>query len=79
LDRPTSGQALVTGRACERSASRFARSVHSSKLPPMHPSRDLRRRGRETDHEEFDEYDRVMAEKRRVAVFVEPELVYGTG
>jgi PPOX class probable F420-dependent enzyme len=30
-------------------------------------------------HDDFDEYDRVMAEERRVAVFVEPERVYGTG
>ena len=30
-------------------------------------------------HEDFDEYDKVMAEERRVAVFVEPERVYGTG
>jgi PPOX class probable F420-dependent enzyme len=30
-------------------------------------------------HEDFDEYDRVMAEERRVAVFVEPERVYGSG
>ena len=28
-------------------------------------------------HEDFDEYDRVMAEERRVAVLVEPEPVYG--
>lgn len=30
-------------------------------------------------HEDFDEYDRVMAEERRVAVLVEPERVYGSG
>ena len=30
-------------------------------------------------HEDFDEYDRVMAEERRVAVLVEPERVYGNG
>jgi PPOX class probable F420-dependent enzyme len=30
-------------------------------------------------HDDFDEYDRVMVEERRVAVFVEPERVYGTG
>ena len=29
-------------------------------------------------HEDFDEYDRVMAEERRVAVLVEPERVYGS-
>jgi PPOX class probable F420-dependent enzyme len=29
-------------------------------------------------HEDFDEYDRVMAKERRVAVLVEPERVYGT-
>lgn len=30
-------------------------------------------------HEDFDEYDRVMAAERRVAVLVEPERVYGSG
>src|SRR5215207_196189 len=30
-------------------------------------------------HEDWDEYDRVMAEERRVAVLVEPERVYGNG
>jgi PPOX class probable F420-dependent enzyme len=30
-------------------------------------------------HDDFDEYDRVMAEERRVAVLVEPERVYGNG
>ena len=30
-------------------------------------------------HDDFDEYDRVMAEERRVAVLVEPERVYGSG
>jgi len=30
-------------------------------------------------HEDFDEYDRVMASERRVAVLVAPERVYGTG
>jgi len=30
-------------------------------------------------HDDFDEYDRVMAEERRVAVFVEPARVYGVG
>lgn len=29
-------------------------------------------------HEDWDEYDRVMAEERRVAVLVEPERTYGT-
>lgn len=29
-------------------------------------------------HDDLDEYDRVMAEERRVAVLVEPERVYGT-
>ena len=29
-------------------------------------------------HEDWDEYDRVMASERRVAVFVAPERVYGT-
>jgi PPOX class probable F420-dependent enzyme len=29
-------------------------------------------------HEDFDEYDRVMAEERRVAVFVAPERIYGS-
>ena len=29
-------------------------------------------------HDDFDEYDRVMAEERRVAVLVEPERVYGS-
>jgi PPOX class probable F420-dependent enzyme len=29
-------------------------------------------------HNDFDEYDRVMAEERRVAVLVEPERVYGS-
>jgi PPOX class probable F420-dependent enzyme len=28
-------------------------------------------------HDNWDEYDRVMAEERRVAVFVAPERVYG--
>ena len=30
-------------------------------------------------HEDWDEYDRVMAEERRVAVLVHPERVYGSG
>jgi PPOX class probable F420-dependent enzyme len=30
-------------------------------------------------HDDFDEYDRVMAEERRVAVLVEPERFYGSG
>ena len=30
-------------------------------------------------HDDFDEYDRVMAEERRVAVLVRPERVYGVG
>ncbi len=30
-------------------------------------------------HEDFNEYDRVMAQERRVAVLVEPERVYGSG
>jgi PPOX class probable F420-dependent enzyme len=30
-------------------------------------------------HDDFDEYDRVMAEERRVAVLVEPQRVYGSG
>lgn len=29
-------------------------------------------------HDDFDEYDRVMAEERRVAVLLEPERVYGS-
>ena len=29
-------------------------------------------------HEDWEEYDRVMAEERRVAVLVEPERTYGT-
>jgi hypothetical protein len=28
-------------------------------------------------HEDWDEYDRVMAEQRRTAVLIEPERVYG--
>lgn len=31
------------------------------------------------DHDDWDEYDRVMASERRVAVFVEPERTYGVG
>lgn len=30
-------------------------------------------------HDDWDEYDRVMAGERRVAVFVEPARVYGNG
>lgn len=30
-------------------------------------------------HEDFDEYDRVMAEERRAAVFVTPERILGNG
>ena len=30
-------------------------------------------------HEDWDEYDRVMAAERRAAVLVRPERVYGTG
>lgn len=30
-------------------------------------------------HEKWDEYDRVMAEERRVAVLVDPQRVYGVG
>ena len=30
-------------------------------------------------HDNFDEYDRVMAEERRVAVFVTPDRIYGSG
>ena len=30
-------------------------------------------------HDNFDEYDRVMAEERRVCVFVTPDRVYGSG
>jgi PPOX class probable F420-dependent enzyme len=30
-------------------------------------------------HDDFDEYDRVMAEERRVAVLVTPERTYGSG
>jgi PPOX class probable F420-dependent enzyme len=30
-------------------------------------------------HEDWDEYDRVMAEERRVAVLVRPERTYGNG
>ncbi len=30
-------------------------------------------------HEDFGEYDRVMATERRVAVLVEPERTYGSG
>ncbi len=30
-------------------------------------------------HEDWDEYDRVMAEERRVAVLLEPERTYGSG
>lgn len=30
-------------------------------------------------HEDWDEYDRVMREERRVAVLVEPERVFGPG
>ena len=30
-------------------------------------------------HDDFEEYDRVMAEERRVAVLVKPERVYGSG
>jgi len=29
-------------------------------------------------HDDFDEYDRVMAAERRTAVLVTPERVYGT-
>lgn len=29
-------------------------------------------------HDDWDEYDRVMADERRVAVLVEPERLYGT-
>jgi PPOX class probable F420-dependent enzyme len=30
-------------------------------------------------HDDWDEYDRTMAEERRVAVLVEPERTYGNG
>ena len=30
-------------------------------------------------HEDWDEYDRVMAEERRVAVLLDPERTYGSG
>ena len=30
-------------------------------------------------HDDWDEYDRVMAEQRRTAVFVEPTRVYSNG
>ncbi len=30
-------------------------------------------------HEDWDEYDRVMADERRVAVLVTPERTYGSG
>ena len=30
-------------------------------------------------HEDWDEYDRVMADERRVAVLVQPERTYGNG
>jgi hypothetical protein len=30
-------------------------------------------------HEDWDEYDRVMRDERRVAVLVEPERVFGPG
>ena len=30
-------------------------------------------------HEDWDEYDRVMAEERRVAVLLDPERAYGSG
>jgi PPOX class probable F420-dependent enzyme len=30
-------------------------------------------------HEDWDEYDRVMVEERRVAVLLHPERVYGSG
>ena len=30
-------------------------------------------------HEDWDEYDRVMADERRVAVLVQPERTYGSG
>jgi PPOX class probable F420-dependent enzyme len=30
-------------------------------------------------HDDWDEYDRVMASERRVAVLVEPERIYGNG
>jgi PPOX class probable F420-dependent enzyme len=30
-------------------------------------------------HDDWEEYDRVMAEERRVAVLVEPERVFGVG
>jgi PPOX class probable F420-dependent enzyme len=30
-------------------------------------------------HDDWDEYDRVMAEERRVAVLLEPDRVYGVG
>jgi PPOX class probable F420-dependent enzyme len=31
------------------------------------------------NHEDWDEYDRIMATERRVAVLVDPERVYGSG
>ncbi|MEY2462426.1 MAG: hypothetical protein QOH64_564, partial [Acidimicrobiaceae bacterium] len=31
------------------------------------------------NHDDWDEYDRIMATERRVAVLVDPERVYGTG
>ncbi|TMK85107.1 MAG: pyridoxamine 5'-phosphate oxidase, partial [Actinobacteria bacterium] len=30
-------------------------------------------------HDDWDEYDRVMADERRVAVLVEPQHTYGNG
>jgi hypothetical protein len=41
------------------------------------PPREIFTAARGT-HEDFDEYDQVMAEERRVAVLVEPERVYGS-
>ncbi|MDH3755220.1 MAG: pyridoxamine 5'-phosphate oxidase [Acidimicrobiia bacterium] len=31
------------------------------------------------DHDDYDEYDRVMAEERRAAVFVAPDRILGNG
>ena len=42
------------------------------------PPRDLHR-ARAGAHDDWDEYDRVMAEERRVAVLVAPDRVYSNG
>lgn len=52
------------------------------RLPDDHPER-LRILLREVfvaaggDHDDFDEYDRVMAEERRCVVLVQPDRIYG--